>query len=884
MHDFEELGGWMVDSQYVHIMGTPYLIAPGVGNPVPDAVKRVELSEGGSYRLWVRSRNWVVDHAPGQFQVLLNGQPTEAVFGKSGTDEWVWEPGGEFDLAAGPCELTMRDLTGYFARCASLILTTDGDYVPPSEVGALRDERRRMLGVPAEPEDMGDFDLVVVGAGPGGCPSAIAAARLGLKTALVHDRPIVGGNASGELGVAFDGASSRQANAREGGIAEEICRLRAMHKGRGYTDALQMLIDAEPNLHLFTNKRVMGAETGADQAIRSVEALDTFTGRKHVFRGRIFIDCTGDAWLGYFAGAEYMFGRESRDQFDESMAPEKADRISMSGCLMGPTYGPRGVAKDSPVPYVAPAWAPKFPPDEEFGRIVVAPKVTAWWLEHPGMVDDVWDGERARDELIKISFGFWDWIKNVWSGREKAANYVLAHQPIMNGRREGMRLIGDHVLTENDAEQARPFPDRVGHAGWPIDVHHPKGIFSGKEGPFQSNTHVPLHLIPFRSLYSRNVPNLMMAGRNISVTHVALGTVRVQNTIATMAQAVGTAAWLCVKHDTTPRGIYRNHLAELQQTLLKHDQYIPGLRSEDAADLARKAKARASSSKEDEKFNLRQGWETELMPLDTPRALLFPRGVEPRVDSIYLKLHSDLDQPVEATLHVRETPEPGDFLSRQDIATPTAIIPAKGEHWVEFKIDRDVEVRYLWVWLAPMAGISWRRVVRPPLDYFRATGGDEGPWETVYGQGHSFSPEEPSDVVANCGPENVINGYSRIQDPDNYMWVSDPVKGFPQWVDLDFGGGVEMNTVYLTFDTDMNNPPMPGGNLAGPRVRQCVKDYEVACKVDGEWRTVASVEGNFMRRCVHRFEAMQVEQLRVTVKGSNGDKSARVFEIRAYRE
>ncbi|NQU42815.1 FAD-dependent oxidoreductase [bacterium] len=880
--DFEEKGGWILDSQYVHLMGCPYLIAAGAGQPVPDAHTRVALPRQSNWHLWVRNRNWAREHAPGKFQILLNGKTLDKTFGAADTPSWTWRKAGSFDLS-DTIEIALHDLTGFYGRCAALIITTDPDYTPPQELDAFRDERRRLRNIPPEPQFAGDFDLIVAGTGFAGAAAAIQAARLGARVALISDRPLLGGNGSNELGIGLSSAAARQPNAREGGINEEIRRLRDRHKSFRYTEALDRLTEQEPNITVFLNEHVCHVDKQAPLRISGIIAENIFTGRLSRFTGRFFVDGTGDGWLGFYAGAKYRFGREARREFNESLAPETPDRVTMTGCLIGNPGGPRYEDAGKPVPYEKPAWAPKFPSEEEFGRVILSPESAPWWMEHSGDFDDMWQGEEARDELIKIAFAYWDFIKNIWSGRKQAENLVFKRLSILNARREGRRLVGDHILSQNDVEQALYFPDTVAYAGWPLDIHHPKGIFSGKEGPFMSNAHVPLNFIPFRTLYSANIENLFLAGRDMSVTHVALGTVRVQATLCICGQAIGAAAALCLKHHTTPRGIYESHIRELQQLLLKHDQYIPRVHNEDPADLARCAKATASSVSDQEVFNLERGYRAELMPLDVPRATMFPRDVQPQIDSLYIQLASDREDPVEITLHVRQARDPEDYKSQEDIAAPTAVIPPKSESWVEFKVNRNVDVRYVWVWLAPIEGLSWRRIESAALDHSIAIGGDDSGWQHLKGiQQHPVRMEKPLEVKAHCGPENIINGYGRIESPLDYAWVSDPNQPMPQWVQLDFESPVDINTVYLTFDTDMNNPPHVFPQI--DFVPKCVRDYTLACFDGHKWITVAQIRENFMRRRIHRFTAITAARLRLTVQATNGDPCARVFEIRAYRE
>ena len=447
--DFDDYGGWIPDTQYVHKMGSPYLIAPFFeGKPALDAKSTVRIPAKGTYVLWVRARNWIQDHAPGRFSVSMGNQRSDKVFGAAGSDAWIWERGGSFELDEGNCRVSLNDLTGYFSRFNALVLTTDASYVPPDEPDRIREERLACLNRPGEPQKKGDYDFVVVGGGPGGFPAALQAARMGLSTLLIHDRPVLGGNASSEMSVPFDGANSRQLYARETGITEEIFWLKR-HTGKSYDEIFADLAEAEADLTVVLNQRVIAAHT-EESKIRTVIARNVLTSVDYEYRGNLFLDGTGDGWLGYLAGAEYMFGREARATFGESLAPDRADGMTMSGCLRGP-IGPEKILKrDRPIPFHTPEWAPRFSHDFEEYRSIPSVTPFHWWLEHSNDLDDVEHGEECRDELIKIYVGYWDYMKNRWSRKNEAENYELNYIPFLNGRREGRRLVGDYVLNEDD--------------------------------------------------------------------------------------------------------------------------------------------------------------------------------------------------------------------------------------------------------------------------------------------------------------------------------------------------------------------------------------------------------------------------------------------------
>jgi len=878
--DFTDFGGWFLDTQFVNLMGSAYLLAKGAGKPVKDAWVEFDLPSEGVYRLWVRCRNWLPEFSPGQFQVLLDGKPLEPILGTAPTDEWIWQSLGEFRLSKGQHRIALHDLTGYYARCSHLLLTNDMNYQPPAKVEEIWRERERLKFGSQQLKDGGEFDVIVVGGGVAGCCAAIAAARLGAKTLLLHDRPVLGGNASMELGVHPEGAGGHHPNARETGIVEEM-RLwsNRLKSGSLMSEPLKLLTEAEKNLTVLMEQRVIGVKMADEKTIESVRAMHTRTGEVTVFRGRIFIDCTGDGWLGYYAGAEYRLGREAKDEFGEDLAPDAPDSITMSGCLMDRGWiSFRAEKRDHPVPFTPPPWAAKLPPPEKFGRSIQRVTTGQWWIEHSGDIDDLWGAEKARDELIRIAFGYWDFLKNRWQGKEQAANYDLVDVFVMLAKRETRRLIGDYILTQRDVQNGTIFPDRVAYGGWPIDVHHPKGIFSGLEGPFHCNVPVPIYTIPFRCLYSVNIDNLLFAGRDISVTHIALGTVRVQATLGNLGQAVGTAATLCIRKGVTPRELGQKHITELQQTLLKHDQYIPALRNEDPNDLAKRAKVTASSTAEYVVFDRRNVREGTAHPLNMPRAVMFPVEVGEKIESISLLLLSERSEPTEVMLYLRESERSGDFASKEDILSVKAVVPPKQRAWVEFQINWQVRKPFLWVWLPKVDGIFWFLMETAPKGSCRAYGGDRH-WTVVGGQYYAFFTKPPIRLKADYKPENVINGIARMTEESSNLWVSDPNQPLPQWLELEWDEPIEANAVYLAFDTNLNSkwPTFPV-------VPECVRDYELSYHDGNQWHLLEKVTGNFLRWRVHRFETRKMKKLKLSVLATNGDKSARVFEIRVYRE
>jgi hypothetical protein len=440
------------------------------------------------------------------------------------------------------------------------------------------------------------FDLVVVGGGIAGCVAATAAARLGLKVALVQNRPVLGGNASSEIGLLMGGADRDFKHARETGIIEEIDLINRYHNHEvqwrnSISDALLENMVEEAGVDLYLNTHVHAADMADVHTIGSVTAAQQATEKVFRFSAPLFVDATGDGSVGATAGALWMRGTEAREEFGESLAPETASDVTMGSTLM---YRVRDVSR--PTPFIPPEWAYSFPDPDDLPVTVSDLDRPQLWIEYGADMDTIGDHMEIREELLKILYGVWDHIKN--HGDYGAQNYVLSWVGAVPGKRESRRLVGDYVLNEKDLTDPEDIPDAVAYGGWPIDVHNPKGFYAEKKWLDYTHLDRP-YPIPYRCYYSKNIRNLFMTGRDISATHVAHGSIRLIRTCAVGGQAVGTAAYLCTKYDQKPRDVGRDHIEELQQKLLKYDCHIPGVTNEDPNDIARAARISASSEHED---------------------------------------------------------------------------------------------------------------------------------------------------------------------------------------------------------------------------------------------------------------------------------------------
>ena len=430
-----------------------------------------------------------------------------------------------------------------------------------------------------------EFDVCVVGGGMAGLCAAIASARNGARTALIHDRPVLGGNASSEIRMWICG-SHGEGN-KETGLLEEI-QLENQHRNPAanypvWDGVLYGKARFQPGLTTFLNCTCTDAELDGDRIV-AVRAWQLTSQTWHTVRARLFIDCSGDSILAAVAGAEFRAGREARGEFDEDIQPEEADAKTMGNTLLIQVR-----RTDEPQPFLAPRWAYKFTSEADLPhRVQGVSAHNFWWLEIGGLQDTIRDAETIRDELMRVGYGVWDYIKNHAPKRAQAEEWALEWIGSLPGKRENRRLLGDHILTQNDVRAGGDFLDIVAYGGWSMDDHHPAGLYYPGKPTIFHPAPTP-YGIPYRCLYSRNVPNLLMAGRNISVTHAALSSTRVMGTTAILGQAAGTAAALCVRHRCEPRSLSGGaRLAELQATLMDDDCWLPG-RGRASSELARGA-------------------------------------------------------------------------------------------------------------------------------------------------------------------------------------------------------------------------------------------------------------------------------------------------------
>ena len=566
---FTDKGGWVVDQQFMDQMGSPYLLAHGIGNKVADASTKIVFPTTGIYHVYVRTYNWTspwkAGKGAGQFALIIEGKSINDNLGTEG-DSWIWQKAGEVQIDKPENKIILRDLSGFDGRCDALYFTTDPSNLPPTGGADLETFRREKLELPDEVPIAGEYDFVVVGAGIAGMCAAVSAARLGCKVALINDRPVVGGNNSSEIRVHLGGRIEVGPYKNLGNLQKEFSPSRGgnAQPAQYYEDEKKMnWLKQEKNVELFTNYRVVRLDKKENRIV-SVVAKHIESGKELRFKAPLFSDCTGDGTIGYLAGADYRMGREARKEFGESLAPEQADKMTMGSSIQW-----YSIEEEKPSTF------PPFDYGLTFNDTICEQVTMGEWTWETGMDrDPISDAEQIRDYGMLVVYSNWSFLKNSPSTRGKYARRRLDWVAYVAGKRESRRLLGDYILKEDDIKKNVAHEDASFTTSWSIDLHRKEKKnslhFPGREFKAET-THIYIYpyAVPYRCLYSRNIDNLFMAGRNISVTHVALGTVRVMRTTGMMGEVVGMAASLCKQYGIYPREVYRLHLDELKHLMEK---------------------------------------------------------------------------------------------------------------------------------------------------------------------------------------------------------------------------------------------------------------------------------------------------------------------------
>lgn len=743
-------------------------------------------------------------------------------------------------------------------------------------------------------EERISVDLVIVGGGLAGTCAAIAAARAGIRVVLVQDRPVLGGNASSEVRLWILGATSHMGNnnrwAREGGVIDEIL-VENMHRNpEGNplvldTIVLEKVVE-EPNITLLLNTAAYDVEKSDPDTISAVRAFCSQNSTAYHLSAPLFCDASGDGVLGFLAGAAFRMGAESRAEFGEGFAPDAA-----YGELLGHSLYFYSKDTGRPVRFTAPSFALK-----DITRIPRFRDIKAtdsgcrfWWFEYGGRMDTVHDTEKIKWELWRVAYGVWDYIKN--SGKfPEAETMTLEWIGTIPGKRESRRFEGDVILTQRDLVEQRMYADAVSFGGWAMDLHPADGVYSELPGCTQWHSK-GIYQIPYRTMYSRNIRNLFLTGRLISVSHVAFGSTRVMATCAHNGQAVGMAAALCLKHGVQPR---EASVCLLQQELLKAGQHIPGVPLADEQDLTRQASIRASSC-----FELGEmppGGAAEV--LDTSRAMLLPvtAGAIPAVTFIL-----DVARRTVLEAEVRESLRPGNYTPERVIHRQRfELAPGKGQTVCVAGPARVEAPRYLSYVLLQNDDVSVHlsdlRVtgvlsLSQSMNKAVAKGAKQAPpagsgidsfefWlpsRRPGGRSMAFHAEPPIRAF-NAG--KVVNGVARPTDEPN-AWVAALDDAAPR-LTLEWASPQTISRIELVFDTDFDHP-MESVLMGHPERNMpfCVKDYRI---LDSRGLVVAERRGNYQTRNSLRLtEPVTTTQLQVEILSTHGAPAA-VFEVRCYAE
>lgn len=734
-------------------------------------------------------------------------------------------------------------------------------------------------------------DLTVVGGGIAGMCAALAAARHGLHVALVNDRPVLGGNASSEVAVSISGAASGgnsySVYAREGGIVEEIklTRLRynqTAQNSHSYQDwpmedaAYFDLIYQEKNIDLFLNTSVRSVET-QDGRIQATVAVQLGSERDYRFESPLFVDATGDGTVGHGAGASYMWGEEASDEFEESLAPPKATQYVMGSTILlfSRDAGKRVVYKRPDFAYDI----TKLDYFQNIGNDALERGIHRegdaycgfWWIEIGGLLDTIKDNESITFELRRLTYGVWDYIKN--SGKfENTDNLLLDKVTHVAGKRESRRFIGDYVFTQKDIENKPGFADAAAIGGWSMDVHAPEGIYdNGPATHWYPNNGI--YNIPLRALYSKNVPNLLLAGRDISCTHIALGSTRVMATCGCEGQAVGTAAWLCRKYKTAPSQVAADHVRELQEALQRDDQTIVGMAEKNNEELIRDLKITASSVKEYENTD-------PIGSLSPEKSYCLALPAQERIDSVEVWANNDSDRAVTLNVSIYSGSRPENYVPETYLKDIAVSVPAKFRGWLCLKTETEVGRDKKLYLLLRQSGLSFGYNRKKPVGAVTFCRQPNTDRQTLKEAELKLSRMEENICFRRITPlqriyaaENLMNGFSRPYGMPN-LWVS--ADGGEQTITLEYEKPKNVEEVQLIFDTELEydnfDEIMPS----------LIKDYTIEFIAGNGNIDRVEVTDNYLRMRRHTPAAADVKKISLTLHSTYGSPYKQMYAIRLY--
>jgi hypothetical protein len=746
--------------------------------------------------------------------------------------------------------------------------------------------------------DQLEADLVIVGGGIAGVSAAVTAARAGIRVVLIQDRPVLGGNASSEIRLWIQGATSSLANnnrwAREGGFLDELLVENLYRNPEGnpliFDTVILEKVVVEPNIHLLLNTAAIEVKKSAPDTIESVRAFCSQNSTMYEVKAPLFCDASGDGMVGFLAGAAFRMGAEAGEEFGEKFAPDRE-----YGELLGHSLYFYSKDTGKPVKYIAPDYAlkdiTKIPRFRSFNSKEYGCQL--WWVEYGGRLDTVHDTETIKWELWKVVYGVWDYIKN--SGEfPDSDTLTLEWVGYIPGKRESRRFEGPYILTQQDIVEQRTHYDAVSYGGWSIDLHPADGLFSEKPGCNQWHTR-GVYQIPYRCLYSSNISNLFLAGRIISATHVAFGSSRVIATCANSAQAVGMAAAICTWDNLLPGQLSEpENIKRLQMELIRRGQYIPGIALEDSQDLTRQATLKASSRltlsslpPDGPVLSLAEfGW-GQLLPAQP--------GLFPAV-SVWLDVQAATGLKVE----LRTAARPDGYTPDVLLGELTLELAAGPKQQVTFNFKAEIDQpRYVllclrrneavqvWTTETRLTGLAalansnpWSKesqgVQLPPDDIGFDSFEIWTPRRRPVGQNLALSLNPPLDCFK---VENITNGFARPTNGSN-AWVADPSDPQPTLY-LNWEQPRTINRLELSFDNDFDHPidSVLRGHPANV-VPFCVKHYQI-CAGDGQ--LLYEERDNHQTRNTVLFDRpITTDRLAIHLLETQGGLPPSLFEARCY--
>jgi hypothetical protein len=763
------------------------------------------------------------------------------------------------------------------------------------------------------------YDIVVCGGGLAGFCAAVAAGRQGARTCLVHNRPVLGGNSSSEVGVTPHGAAAFHAYARETGIIsealiEERARNHAEIYENGWTNSVWDMVlydiaQKTPGLTLHLNTDIRGVAMRDQKNIAAVLAVVQNAEIELRLEGRTFIDCTGDGIVADSAGCRWRMGSEGQDEFNEPHAPPEANGDTMGSSI-------HFLARDTgrAAPFIAPDWAVKHEDASYFydqGRIPKEDRGGFWWIEIGVPYHTIYDAETIRHELTRHALGVWDWMKNKDAKtKDRVKNYALDWIGQVPGKRESRRIIGRYFMTEHDIINRTVFPDEIAFGGWFVDLHTPGGLLAKTSEPsaavggdqheydtfsdYSAMSYCGPYGVPLRILLAKDVDNLMMAGRNVSVTHAALGTVRVMGTTALMGEAAGIAASIGLEKGHDFDQLVAKDMVQIQQRLLANGCHLPNYRGEDPEDVARFAQVRASSEAPihgvaPETPGHHEGlavWKDQpqyhIERLETRRGQLIAVSGG-RIDSIELCLSNDSAAGQQLDVRLFAVRDIWDYRAEPDqpLATGTLTVPPGRQLWIPWELSLELPAHlprgsFLRVDALANKQLLWH-ASRKIIPGHMATYAISPNRMRRFGNGHTLAFRISPAQHPFC-PGQVLSGVTRPHRATN-LWVSDPAQPLPQWIELAWPEPQTLREIQLIFPGHL----IREYHAYAPFYRdsQCPRDYRLEALVDGQWTELLKVENNYQRLRRHVLpESVSATSLRVVIVATNGDPSAAVYEIR----